>query len=318
MIKTIHMIMLGSKSISNIMLENINSFKRVYPDWNIKIWTDEECIDWIKESSFASYYYFDCPVLAYASDYLRNRIVYECGGMYVDIDVFAYKRIPDEYFRKPFLAWDLWGVTTNNGTCLYAPEPHLPIFKEFCDCMADTSTEIILNGGSGAANDRINAVLFKHGFDIKGNPDETQDLDEITIVNRNQFGGSLGHKDGIVSKGKEVYLLHSCLGSWTIPSYVNGIHLHYALVDKNTDFELLRKKAKEIKGLPYNNVLMLIITGFVELDGETLNTLKELGWRYIIYISLGDNPRGSALEILARRVADVRICRDVMRETWTK
>ena len=103
MIKKIHIIMLGGRpTFSNIEMENMRSWKRCYPDFEIKIWKDEDCIDWINESSFASYHYHTTRVMAYVSDYLRNKILYEEGGLYLDIDVYAMNRIPDSYFEKRF------------------------------------------------------------------------------------------------------------------------------------------------------------------------------------------------------------------------
>ena len=37
--------MLGGKPTwSNIEIDNINSFKRLYPDFQIKIWRDADCL----------------------------------------------------------------------------------------------------------------------------------------------------------------------------------------------------------------------------------------------------------------------------------
>lgn len=310
--------MLGPKpTFSDNEIENINSWKRNFPGWEIKIWTDKECIDWINESSFASYFY-GISVFAYASDYIRCKILYEEGGLYMDTDVFCANPIPEKYFNKSFMAWDVWGLTTNNGTCFYASEPKLPIFKEFCDCMKDSPTEIKPQAnGACAANYRVNEVLEKHGFKAEGEDfcEKDLELDEIVILNRSQFGVKHRDCDGCVTHGKEYYLIHACSGSWVIPTFANFVNLKYAIIDENTNLENLKARLKEVvASRNESTVVVLLASCYFETPEEILEIMKpmELGFK-VYLIPCIKNQWKNALDFIFKRIADIKSCRNLLR-----
>lgn len=322
MIKKIHMIMIGGRpSLSNIETENINSWKRCYPDFEIKIWKDEDCIDWIKESNFASYHYFKTKVMAYVSDYLRNRILYEEGGLYMDIDVYAVNRIPDSYFEKSFTAWDVWGqAETNNGTCLYASEPKLQIFKEFCDVMSNSDLEVPIVNGAAAAMIRIDAVLRNRGLntDIENCSEIDQDLGDIVILNRSQFGARYKDQHGFLTHGKTVYLIHACSGSWVVPTYSGYINLRYAVVDENTDINKLESRLKEVVSKDDKTLVVVLLLAIEFTSSENLlNIIEPIKDYFRTYvIPCVKNKRGLAMEYITHRLADLKSCRDIMREDY--
>ena len=247
MIKKIHLIVLGTRpTFSNLEKSCIDSWKKFYPDFEIKIWRDKDCIDWINESKFASYHYHVTQILAFVSDYLRCKILYEEGGLYMDIDVFCTNRLPDSYFEKSFIPWDVWGFTTNNGTCFYASEEKLPIFKEFADAMSESDLDVKMQFGSQAANGRVNSVLAKRGLtDFSGALcEEDIDLGDIVVYNRSQFGGRHGDNDGYLTNGKTVYFVHICSGSWVVPSFYRCVNVKYAMIYKDTDIDELKRRLR--------------------------------------------------------------------------
>ena len=82
-INDIHIIWLGEKPIYDKYFDSIKTF---LPDFNIKIWRDEDCMHYINECEYAKRHYSE-KNYAYVSDYVRFRILYEFGGMYIDTDV---------------------------------------------------------------------------------------------------------------------------------------------------------------------------------------------------------------------------------------
>lgn len=318
MTKTIHLIILGDKpTFSNLEEQCIRSWKHVYPDWEIKVWKDAECINWINESRFASFHYYNTRILAYVSDYLRCRILYECGGMYMDIDVFCVNRIPDSYFEKAFLPWDVWGVTTNNGTCMYAPEAKLPVFKEMYEAMSNSDTDVKVTFGSQAANGRVNSVLEKRGLKFEGEYCEIDyDLGDIMVYNRSQFGARHGDNDGYVTHGKEIYMVHMCSGSWVVPSFHIFVNVKYAVIDEKTDINLLKEKLRKYTSpRKSNDVIILFLTFPFECDEEIIEIAKKCDNFVRTYcLPIGFDYRAALLDYVSHRIADIHGCVDIMRE----
>ena len=88
--KTIHYIWLGGKPLPKIAEKCIKSWQRFCPDYKIKRW-DETNLDlnkyqFVKDAIQAKKY-------AFASDVLRTEILYNEGGIYLDIDVEIIKPI---------------------------------------------------------------------------------------------------------------------------------------------------------------------------------------------------------------------------------
>ena len=322
MIKKIHMIKLGGQpTLSDTEMENVKSFKSLYPDFEFKIWRDPDCFDWIDESPFASYHYCKTRVMAYVADYLRCKILYEEGGLYVDTDVFAVNRIPDSYFEKSFTAWDPYGrASTNNGTCFYACEPKLPLFKEFCDVMSNSAVKVEAGDIKvPVAMSRIDEVLKKHGLDFKSEEvwETDQENEEFRILNRSQFGARHKDRDGYVTYGKTVYLTHACSGSWVTPSYCRYVNLKYAIIDKNTDMKVLEERLKYfIRKHERTRVIVFLLAD--EINCENLLDITEpIKNRFRTYIlPIGGNKRGNAMDYILHRIADIKSCHDIMREDY--
>ena len=90
--KIIHYIWLGGKPLPKIAEKCIESWKKICPDYEIKRWDesnlDLEKYEFCKDALAAKKY-------AFASDVLRTDILYEYGGIYLDIDVEIIKPIND-------------------------------------------------------------------------------------------------------------------------------------------------------------------------------------------------------------------------------
>ena len=74
----------------------INSWKKVLPDFQIKVWTKEMAlatgIDWAREA-------ISVKKWAFAADVIRLYAVYHDGGVYMDSDIYVQKRF-DEFMEK--------------------------------------------------------------------------------------------------------------------------------------------------------------------------------------------------------------------------
>ena len=319
MVKIIHCINLGERlDFSNLERACIDSWKKVYPDFEIKLWRDKDCIDWKNESKFASYHYYQTGCMAYVSDYIRCKILYEEGGLYLDNDVFALERIPDSYFEKAFTAWDVLGYSINNGTCFYAPEKKNILFKEFADEIDNGDVVVGLSNNAAAANARIvNVLLRKYDLSYKDNElcEKDIDLGDIRILNRSQFGGRRNENEGYITYGRDVYLSHACSGSWVIPAYSGYVELKYAVVDENTDMNKLKVRFYEvIKNRNVKNVFILFVSKYMEFDEELKGIIERAGEYMRVFIIPSENVRGCALDYMSHKISDMKITKDIMRD----
>ena len=84
----IHYIWLGKNKLNNTSLICINSWKRILPEYEIKLWNEDNLNlgQLMRENNFLKKC-IECGLWAFASDYLRLYILYKEGGVYMDTDV---------------------------------------------------------------------------------------------------------------------------------------------------------------------------------------------------------------------------------------
>lgn len=90
--KTIHYIWLGERPFDKTSIKCMETWKKYLPDYEVKKWGDNECIDIINKNNYARQAY-EAKKYAFVSDYLRVYILYNFGGVYMDTDVQIYKNI---------------------------------------------------------------------------------------------------------------------------------------------------------------------------------------------------------------------------------
>jgi mannosyltransferase OCH1-like enzyme len=89
--KIIHQIWLGSK-IPDYYKKLTDSFKIINPDWEYKLWTDEN----IKDLDLVNRTLFDIQTnMGVKSDLLRYELLYKYGGIYADTDFECLKSLDD-------------------------------------------------------------------------------------------------------------------------------------------------------------------------------------------------------------------------------
>lgn len=79
--KIIHFIWIGDKPLSKHKKNNIKTYKRLNPEWEIKLWTNNNLPEIINK-----YTYNKVSSWAAKADVLRLEILYRYGGIYTDID----------------------------------------------------------------------------------------------------------------------------------------------------------------------------------------------------------------------------------------
>jgi hypothetical protein len=117
--KTVHYCWFGKKQMPEQYKKNIENNKKYFPEYEFIVW-NENNFD-ISQCEFAKQAY-DVGKYAFVSDYVRAKVLYEYGGIYLDTDVKIMKKfdIWNEYEgfaafeRRKFLGTAVLGFHKGN------------------------------------------------------------------------------------------------------------------------------------------------------------------------------------------------------------
>lgn len=109
--KVIHYCWFGRNPLPQLALKCIESWKKYFPDYEIKEWNEDNfdvnLIPYTQEAYEAKKY-------AFVSDYARFWILYHYGGLYFDTDVEVIKNMDSIIARGPFMGCEKLDIN-NNG-----------------------------------------------------------------------------------------------------------------------------------------------------------------------------------------------------------
>jgi len=331
MTKIIHCIKVGPNfELGDFELSCVESWKKTYPDWEIKYWTNEEVLPLIQDCAYAVSCYNNRK-FAYAGDYARLKILYEYGGLYMDTDVFCVERIPDEYFEKTFTAWDAGFDTywTQSGTCFYAANPKEKLFEYLLDYYRSFEEYPKFS----ADNTVIEHVLRQLGINWRNRMTcqlTNQSLPSFNIYNCAQFGAFDYTQNLMWSLPDDlpVYMVHARAKSWA--GYMDeNIYLYYAFVNDDTDMMTLYEMVHRFSDMKLNNPNSKAV---LVLGLNTLNTevnwlckwlsLKLSGNKRFLLAPLGvgmdyDELNAAFLDFVTKRFNRIKFCRDIMDGSFT-
>jgi len=148
--KKIHFIWLGPKAVSEQSVQNLQSWKKFHPDWEINFWTDRERQIPIPDLRMRYLDDFDFEATkaciddsnnwAEKSDLIRMMILYKEGGIYTDLDVLCLRAFDDFVSHFDFIAGcesmhNLIGLDSSYIICtgVIISRPGHPIIKATID-----------------------------------------------------------------------------------------------------------------------------------------------------------------------------------------
>lgn len=98
--KIIHYCWFGRNPLPESAIKCINSWKKFFPDYEIKEWNEDNFdVNIIPYTAEA----YEAKKYAFISDYARFWILYHFGGLYFDTDVEVIKPFDDIVERGPFM-----------------------------------------------------------------------------------------------------------------------------------------------------------------------------------------------------------------------
>ncbi len=129
--KLIHYCWFGSNPLPKSAKKCIASWKKYFPDYEIKEWNEDNFDVNIIPYTHDAY---EAKKFAFVSDYARFWVLYHHGGLYFDTDVEVIRPMDDLIERGAFMGWE---TTTgkayvNPGLGLCAPKG-LSLYKEILD-----------------------------------------------------------------------------------------------------------------------------------------------------------------------------------------
>lgn len=206
----IHYCWFGGNELPIIALECIESWKKFFPDWEIREW-NENNYD-VNENQYVKDAY-ELQKWAFVSDVARLKALYEYGGIYLDVDVEFIKPLPKEYLSYEGLMGFEYTKTIAPGLIL-GVEKGSEFIKEIYDSYADDRLFYDKNGIYKTINTRITEKLEKDGL-IKNNI--MQVVDGFHIFPSEYFCGyNTDIREPEITD--KTICWHHYLGSWSNPS----------------------------------------------------------------------------------------------------
>jgi len=200
----------------------VSKIQALHPDWSIKVWTDAEMMEFVKEKAEPHRFqkYSDYTKTIQCHDYFRVFVLYVLGGVYLDLDIDLEKAIElPEYVTAFFtcekvmspiaLVQEKKRDTVRLGNYAMGSVPGHPFFKYFLDRLQsaksnDTGPNWILETtGSGIL------TTSYHDY-VKGASDVTilyPDLDSLSRCRCESI-------DGVVSCRVGPFGAHLHEGTW--------------------------------------------------------------------------------------------------------
>ena len=206
--KVIHYIWLGGKEEPEILQKCKASWKKYCPDYEIKRW-DESNLD-LDECKYAREAY-EAKKFAFASDYLRLKVLYNEGGIYLDVDVKLLKPLDDflnEQFFTGFEKGDKFCVAPG---LICGAEKGSPVLKDILDSYTDAS--FIKEDGNYDLTticERTTSILEKFGLK---RIDQTQ-RGEGWVVFASEYFCPLSWDKIEKKKTKNTHSIHLYYASW--------------------------------------------------------------------------------------------------------
>ena len=232
--KVIHYCWFGRNPLPESAIKCINSWKKFFPDYEIKEWNEDNfdvnMIPYTQEAYEAKKY-------AFVSDYARFWILYKFGGLYFDTDVEVIKPMDDIIERGSFMgievdaqSYDYPLVAPGLGLAVV---PGLKLYKDILDYY--TPLHFILEDG---AFNQVTIVKHTTNVLIANGLKQTNKLQQVAGVwiYPRDFFNPLDSLTGKLKISANSRTIHWYMNSWS---------------DRGKMYQYLSKLSHRIFGLTF-------------------------------------------------------------------
>lgn len=223
--KKIHYCWFGQGKLSSKARKCIQSWKKYCPDYEIIEWNENNFN--VNQNEYTKKVYRE-KKYAFLSDYARLKIIYEHGGIYLDVDVEVVKSFDDLLNNKAYFGFESEKFT-NTGAGFGAEKGNnaVKVLLEQYDQLLDGTKDTI---GCPILNTQ---ALVKLGLKLNN---QLQELDDCTVYPSDYFD-PYDDPTGRLNKTKNTHSIHWYAKSWldkkTIIKSILTKQLHRLL---GTDF----------------------------------------------------------------------------------
>lgn len=171
--RTIHYCWFGKRPLPPLAQECIASWHKHMPDWNYRLW-NEENFD-INSHHYAQEAYRQGRY-AFVSDYARLRALQQEGGLYMDVDMFAFRSFEPLLTLRAFAGFE--GSKRHPvGMGVIASEANGEWVSEMLD--AYTHRHFLLPDGSCDLTTNVQfltSIMVAHGLQLNNSEQDYHDL----------------------------------------------------------------------------------------------------------------------------------------------
>ena len=189
----------------------IDSWKRICPDYKINEWNMSN-YDYTKNQFMKQA--IEAKKWAFASDFARLDIIYQQGGIYMDMDVELIKLLDDFLGNKAFFTYDM-NLDIDLGT--FGSEPRNILIKNLMRLYDNVEFNGDLKSMNWFCQPRyIRTALKEFGVKLDGN---MQIIDDMVFLPRNYLSpkDQVIYESGVISKN--TYAIHHYNAGWKEDDY---------------------------------------------------------------------------------------------------
>lgn len=210
----IHYFWFGGAPLSPMAQRCIASWRKYLPDYEIKEWNESNFdVNIIPFTSQA----YEAKKYAFVSDYARLWVLYNYGGLYLDVDVEMLQSPKTIIDKGPFFGTEK-SVTFNNDLyiaagSLFGTEPKMSLIQDLLSVYESSSFEEV------TINKKFTDKFVSLGWQRK---DEISRVDDFTIYPSSYFS-PLDWRTKKNKKTVNTYCIHWFNGSWNKKGFADSI-----------------------------------------------------------------------------------------------
>ena len=201
--KTIHACWLGKAEMPADQKKYVEGWKKIHPDYEIILWTDEMFNKYLDDSLFVKEA-ISRKKYGFLADYFRFYVLYHFGGIYLDTDVEVLKNFDPLLNCKMFMGFIF---DSSIGTAIIGSEKGNPIMLEWIKILEEKKKK---KGDFTLSNDWITKYFLENFDDFLLNGKRQSLKCGIELYPKDWF-----ERYQINKKSGGGYSEHHCAGSWS-------------------------------------------------------------------------------------------------------